>query len=972
MAFKGMDFYKGDTAQPPLGQPQVPPQAQQQPQQQQNRPLPKLEELDAAATILFKEIFAHKEGDEKHKTKVENALEGMHIKFGTPFVELDVTEGVEKLAKHVFDVEIDASWNPDAAAFTVGAVDQIGDPWRGIGQALQELGVSGLIDTEQQDANEDLLRELYDDDVYGTAGMAGAVTGAIAEPLGLLIPGLKFKKASSALLYGATVGGIYGSTLYVDKEESRLNNALLGVAVGGPAGVVAHGIVNKMLRHKFGSKVKDRIDEIDHKESLWRLEGDVEKIEGKPHYVSQKATTGKPHYTNPHVAREAANKIKKKAKKPHYKSPQAARKAMTPDQQTAETATDIEAKVSLEGSRHSTFQKFKNVVDQGLQPIRDNIAKYSPKIAAMLVKTDATQHRLSKIWTDRTKKFNDWFDNLPKETAMEVHKMLTGGITKGAINRVRQIGGEDAVDALKEVRLVLADIMKEYKAVGYKIDEMPAYFPRSIKDIDELRKAESGVVEDLLERARLKKAERTKNPKATLTTNEETHVLEHYFQFDARFSRTSPNLKKRKVREVKDEHLTHYNDPVTTLHYYVSTAAEDISKRQFFKSNGYRPKAGEGLDVTGGDIQDSIDTLVGALKGMSPDSQREVAKLLQSRFNADVHKTHKFVQAWKNISYATTLGNIWSAMTQVGDIVFAAHKYGIRPTIKSILGRNIYTKEDLGIDKAMLELNSARMPTAKMADWAFKWGGFDAVDRFGKNVNINASLRANKKLAMKNPEKFREKWGTMFGDETDTLMSRLKDHTLKKGEPLDDNMHLMLWNDLADTQPIGLSEMPKKYLDMPNGRLVYAYKTFTIKQLNYMRKMVRDKSVSPVKRGYNLAMFTFMFITMNSSVDKFKKFMAGEELDTEDAIVDNALGMFGTSKYAVDKSKGLGSIALETFIPPPVMQAARAFDTAVPAVSNLFTGSNKPAFDVETMGRAAVRNVPVFGKPIKEWDVVQK
>ena len=200
--------------------------------------------------------------------------------------------------------------------------------------------------------------------------------------------------------------------------------------------------------------------------------------------------------------------------------------------------------------------------------------------------------------------------------------------------------------------------------------------------------------------------------------------------------------------------------------------------------------------------------------------------------------------------------------------------------------------------------------------------------QFGKNTNINASLRANKRMATKDPTAFKKKWVDNFGSaETDKLMAELQNLELKKGAVLSDNMYYMLWNDLADVQPIGMSEMPKKYLDMPNGRIFYAYKTFAIKQFNYMRNLITNKNRNAVQRAYDATYFATMFVLANSSIDQFKDFMAGKELNIEDKVTDNLVSMVGTSKYAVDKSRGgMGSILLEGLTPVPLSQGFRAAD----------------------------------------------
>jgi hypothetical protein len=296
-------------------------------------------------------------------------------------------------------------------------------------------------------------------------------------------------------------------------------------------------------------------------------------------------------------------------------------------------------------------------------------------------------------------------------------------------------------------------------------------------------------------------------------------------------------------------------------------------------------------------------------------------------------------------------------MTQVGDLVFAFHKYGIKAALGGLFGTRVTNKTRMGIEKAMAELESEKQRiTNKIADKAFQWSGFQKVDAFGKNVNINASLRANRRLAMKNPKKFVEKWGEHFGDDTANVIRDLGRLSMKKDEYVSDNIHLMLWNDLADTQPIGLSEMPKKYLDMPNGRILYAYKTFSLKQFNYMRNTLMKGEGNQFQRGVDLAYFATIFTLANGTIDGFKDFMSGDDVDPESVLAENLYKLVGTSKYATEKSQGLGGIISQMLQPVPLVQAAKALDQLQPDPSSF-----------SKAGDSLMNQIPIVGKAKKEW-----
>ena len=142
---------------------------------------------------------------------------------------------------------------------------------------------------------------------------------------------------------------------------------------------------------------------------------------------------------------------------------------------------------------------------------------------------------------------------------------------------------------------------------------------------------------------------------------------------------------------------------------------------------------------------------------------------------------------------------------------------------------------------------------------------------------------------------------------------------LKRGE-FTDNVKLMLWNELADVQPIALSEMPLKYLQKPNLRLMYMLKTFTIKQLDFMRREIFSQFAAGhyAKGTKNLAAFTSFWLLANGTADALKTVITGEQFDITDNMAENMLQMVAWSKYMGTKMEQSGPFAagLEWLLPP--------------------------------------------------------
>lgn len=826
-----------------------------------------------------------------------------------------------------YDIVTDIDLSKGATAFLAGAGDLIGDTARGIGQMMRQSGIApDLIPEKQQDENEAIMRALYDNDGYGTLAMGGAVLGAVAEPVGLLIPAKKFDTAYQALMYGAVVGGLYGASGYVDPEESRIGNAIMGAATGGVLGPVMH----RLFRQKVGSEVDDAITSV------------TERVKGTPNYKYKGVDkNGKPRL-----------KLQPERTQKSAAAKKAAAKAKAKEEKIA-NVEQLEARATVRGPAVQKIVEAKNWLDKGLRPVYDVIHKLNPRVADGLKRVDRTTYDMQHKWTQELLPAKHMWSKLIPAHREAIHRaLLKGGFNKGTQRVIQKIGGDELLNEFKKGKRIQDDILKMYKKLGYKIDDLPDYWTRRVKDVEGLRKYEQDMIDNALKGMRKKGMDTDmSNPE---TARKVEVMIERLLSHDPRFSRTASALRKRKIHQISDDQVQFYDDPMSAMYHYFSAAAEDIAKREFFRSFGYVPGK-KGLDPTGADINRSIDFLV---KGMAPKDKSKMVGVLQSRFAPDVMGTNSVVSTAKNLSFASTLGNYWSAVTQLADPMFAFHKYGIRDTVAAILGPKMIDKEELGISKAMHEMNSAQNWASKVADWAFTWSGFDRVDRLGKNIDINASLRHNKRMALKRPDEFKKKWGTAFSeDDLLTLMDEFKGLKFSKGEVLSDGMKQVLWNDLSRTQPIGLSNMPKAYLDMPNGRVIYTYKTFTLTQLNYMRETLmrgsrKGKDSNPISRGADLAYFAALFVAAGSGTDSLKDFMSGErEIDVEDKIIDNIWGVLGTSRYAVEKGRGLGDFAANTLVPVPMKQAYDALNAA----------------NMEITLEQIASQLPVIGKMIKEY-----
>ena len=360
-------------------------------------------------------------------------------------------------------------------------------------------------------------------------------------------------------------------------------------------------------------------------------------------------------------------------------------------------------------------------------------------------------------------------------------------------------------------------------------------------------------------------------------------------------------------RRGKMNHMDLYDSPHESLHRYVNEMTEATAMRRFL---GKR-RVDNNADMAGSLAQFIEEH--GEMMKLTPREQEILRYVYETRFKEGRMNANRFVQTVKNLGYLTTIGNAWSALTQIGDSIIAAGHLGpinvTKGLVDRVRGQGI-KMQDIGYENIMKEM-AAPAKSAKWLDWALRRSGFTAMDRFGKNVVVNGSRTRlmRKAKTEKGRKELARDYGKLMKDEDD-MKKFLSD--LEKGDVTNENVAFAIFNDLADLQPITLADMPISYLKNPTaGRLVWALKTW---QANMVNKAWRDV-VHEHKRGNrltaykNLTRFVFFnVIAGTASVDVFKewiaKMAAGEELtgeDIEDHISEAFLRTAFVNKYAVDR-----------------------------------------------------------------------
>jgi len=299
-------------------------------------------------------------------------------------------------------------------------------------------------------------------------------------------------------------------------------------------------------------------------------------------------------------------------------------------------------------------------------------------------------------------------------------------------------------------------------------------------------------------------------------------------------------------------------------------------------------------------------------------------EIIKARFGSGEAAMSKGFQTFRNLTNTVLLGNPISAMTQIGDLAFSMHKYGYLNAAKALFGEKLVKKETLGLLNIAEDLVANPSRTARTLDRALKWSGFDRIDRLGKETYLNAALKFYKKQVLsgkpKDMEKFKKKWGGYFDEkELEDVTRQLQNLTNAdvKANRIPDKVREILWHEIADVQPIAKSEMPLLFNKDPKLRVLYMLRSFTIKQLDYMRRMVTE-APNKTTAATRLAHFSMLFIAANTSIDVLKDVIRGKEFSPEDHAVDNLLSLVGGNKYMLESASKEGPArALIDYIAPP-------------------------------------------------------
>ena len=176
---------------------------------------------------------------------------------------------------------------------------------------------------------------------------------------------------------------------------------------------------------------------------------------------------------------------------------------------------------------------------------------------------------------------------------------------------------------------------------------------------------------------------------------------------------------------------------------------------------------------------------------------------------------------------------------------------------------------------------------------------------------------------------------------------------------------------LSKIQPVTLSEMPRGYLNNPNGRMMYMLQSFAMKHVNVIRQdffkeMRKGNVAKAMKDGAKLAAF---YTSANMGADKVIDLILGRDTKLEDTFYANLYRSTGfLSKYDVDQMARGGDVyEWATAIPvPPLDPIAKGTVEAVQIAGNLARGRRWDS-DMKEAGKDMWQNIPIIGRLMANW-----
>ena len=515
-----------------------------------------------------------------------------------------------------------------------------------------------------------------------------------------------------------------------------------------------------------------------------------------------------------------------------------------------EVKTEEEAKNIAKDNRWKRTKRFwkDTTIQDLLQPISTRIEKISPVVYREMMRFEQnisvkTNIRMKQV-EDFVKKMSEIRSKNKKD-----YINITLHLLNGNVGTANQMLGKYGTSIPRQV---LDEIWADAEDVGYTMNYEWFYYPRKVKDVkeflDRFAKIENKNVQSEIEKIIKKKREQAQKRWEEFTKQQEADLINQLLM-DGEvewITLWSGHMKQRKVDSITKNMLEFYEDPVDALLQYITWMTEAIEKARFL----WQGKRWE------------IKTLWEFIadEWIQWWDAEELRKLLLARFN--------YVPMWEMMSRLKVIWNIihlWnlsSALSQLWDISFSWIENSIVDIVEWLTKKYNLDLNALWVTNRWEELKAQWKNETwweKTQRFVFKRVWFNWMDQFWKSTFVVSTLNKLIKYAKKNDPQLRKDLGRRFDDPKmiDQIIEDLKNWVMSE------NVNLFLFMKLADVQPLTRLQMPKTYLQAWNWRILYAFKTFSIKRLDYIiQKSKHELQTKPTAKALYTLVFTWLIMML--------------------------------------------------------------------------------------------------------------
>ena len=455
--------------------------------------------------------------------------------------------------------------------------------------------------------------------------------------------------------------------------------------------------------------------------------------------------------------------------------------------------------------------------------------------------------------------------------------------------------------------------------VGY----LENFFPRLVKDVRGLQDSYTGVLYDTEIQRELDAIEQRRGK--TLDGYERQSIIENIIKRKSiKMSlggMTPGNIKERTIEVIDRERRNkYYASPEEALVNYAQSMIASINQAKLLGTTNRR----KGEVIQGGRLAEIISRNLEA-GTISNEGLRIIQDAVDARFGRH-GKQSSIIKGLKNAGYIATMGNVGSAVTQLGDFYFTGVQTGVFNTIagfaKTLASKDRITREDVmgARNVVTIEAQEGAGALGKAVDWFFKASGITQIDALAKNTNINANYNMMRKAVRnQNSKEYKKLFNELV--KTQGMRDASKAISDLRSGIKSDQVLQALFNRLSDVAPISLIEMPQAYAENPNTRILYSLKSYTIKQFDFLRQQSFQKMAKKdtFTEGFtNLFRIGMLAMLANGSADVLKAILFNREIDEEDLVFNNILRIFGVTKFTTVKAQkeGIGEALISTVAPP--------------------------------------------------------